>query len=174
MAEDDGTGRPVYGPPMPKPSAPSGGGSGKDLDVDAGELQAFKARVDKLLIRLEASPAAPSKLADGEIAEGDIGVEFDEAKAFFGIYKKVHAELKNLSKGLAGQIEGLSIAVTGASKGFQNIEDDLKLRMNRIYADAQATVDRREQERREAERPTGDDKPKGETGQGDTSGGTDF
>ncbi|MGN9794063.1 hypothetical protein ACWGH4_01685 [Streptomyces sp. NPDC054847] len=173
MAEDDGTGRPVYGPPVPRPSAPSGGGSGKDLDVDAGELAAFKGRVDKLLLRLEGSPAAPGKLADGEIPEGDMGTGFSEAKALFGIYQRVHAELKNLSKGLAGQIEGLGIAVDGSSKGYQNIDDDIKERMRRISADAQAAVDRREQERREAEKPK-DEKPKDEAGQGDSSGGTDF
>lgn len=169
MAEDDGTGRPVYGPPMPT----TGGGSGrKDLDVDALALKDFKIRVDKLLIKLEGSPAAPAKMAEGEVPEGDLGQGFSEAKALYGIYKKVHHELQNLSSGLAGQIEGLSIAVLASKKGYENIDDDIKQRMRRISDDAHEYKDQRERERREAEQPAEDKKSGQDGAPGDTTGGT--
>lgn len=161
MAEDDGTGRPVYG------SSASGR---KDLDVDADELKDFKDRVDKLLITLEGSPAAPAKMADGEIPKGDMGAGFGEATALYGIYKKVHQELQDLSTGLAGQIQALSIAVLASKKGYQNIDDDIKERMRRISQDAHNYNKRREQEKHEAEQPAKDERPKQDGGQGDTSG----
>ncbi|MCM2392275.1 hypothetical protein [Streptomyces albipurpureus] len=174
MAEDDGTGRPVYGRPTPMPSK---GGGGKDLDVDADELVKFKDRVDNLLVKLESSPAAPNRMNEGAVPAGDLGVGFSEATALHGIYQKVHAELQNLSKGLAGQIEGLSIAVQGSTKGYQNIEEDIKERMRTISKDAREAYDRREAERRasDPEQPkqpeqSGDAQPK-QDGAGDTSGG---
>ncbi|MFD9720439.1 hypothetical protein [Streptomyces sp. NPDC059076] len=177
MAEDDGTGRPVHGRPTPMPSK---GGSGKDLDVDAEELLKFKDRVDKLLVKLESSPAAPTRMTDGQVPAGDLGVGFGEATALHGIYQKVHAELQNLSKGLAGQIEGLSIAVHGSTKGYQNIEEDIKERMRTISKDAREAYDRREEERRGSEpaepaepaepKQSGAEQPP-QPGAGDTSGG---
>ncbi|MFD7899133.1 hypothetical protein ACFV0C_32460 [Streptomyces sp. NPDC059568] len=172
MAEDDGTGRPVY-PGLPVESAASGGSGGgggsADLNVDASELIKFKNRVDGLLTRLDNSSAAPTEMAGGRVARADLGTGFGEADELYGVYRKVHSELQNLSKGLAGQIEALGIAVDGSRKGYENIDDEIKLRMQRISQDAQRQWERREQERREERERTTDDQSAG--GGGDSSGG---
>ncbi|MYZ34644.1 MULTISPECIES: hypothetical protein [unclassified Streptomyces] len=175
MAEDDGTGRPVY-PGLPVESAASGGGGGSaDLNVDASELIKFKNRVDGLLTKLDESSAAPTEMAGGRVDRADLGTGFGEADELYGVYRRVHSELQNLSKGLAGQIEALGIAVDGSRKGYDNIDDEIKLRMQRISQDAQRDWDRREQERREERERTADsqstDVRPGDSG-GDSSGVT--
>ena len=170
MAEDDGTGRPVY----PAPSTTdSGGGSGnggsKDLDVDASELIKFKNKVDGLLTKLEKSPAGPKSVAGGKVLAGDLGTGFSEVTDLYGTYQSVHRELKNLSKGLAGQIEALGIAIDGSRKGYENIDDDIKRRMQRISNEARIEYDRRQEELRKAQgQPT--DEKSGESGS--DAGGT--
>ncbi|MFF3750004.1 hypothetical protein ACFYYH_05990 [Streptomyces sp. NPDC002018] len=172
MAEDDGTGRPVY-PGLPTTSAASGSGGGSgstDLNVDAAELIKFKNRVDGLLTKLDNSSAAPTEMAGGTVARADLGTGFGEADELYGVYRTVHTELQNLSKGLAGQIEALGIAVDGSRRGYENIDDDIKRRMQRISQDAQRNWERREQERRaEQERDATDGRPV--SGDGDSSGG---
>ncbi|MEU3185946.1 hypothetical protein ABZ707_17345 [Streptomyces sp. NPDC006923] len=161
MAEDDGTGRPVY-PVLP---AASSGSGGKDLDVDASELIKFKNRVDGLLTKLDNSAAAPTRLADGAVPEGDLGTNFSEATVLHSAHVRVHQELRNLSKGLAGQIEALGIAVDGSRKGYENIDDDIKRRMQRISHDAQRDWERRAAEDREKYgEPTPTDEPPTDSG----------
>ncbi|MGW6741017.1 hypothetical protein ACWGDX_09805 [Streptomyces sp. NPDC055025] len=167
MAEDDGTGRPVY-PTLPTTSTTStasggtsgngggGGGGSADLNVDAAELVAFKNRVDGLLTRLDNSSAAPTEMAGGTVARADLGTGFGEADELYGVYRRVHGELQNLSRGLAGQIEALGIAVDGSRRGYENIDDEIKLRMQRISQDARRDWERRERERREEREQTAD------------------
>ncbi|MGW1886722.1 hypothetical protein [Streptomyces sp. NPDC001970] len=152
----------------------SGGRSGSgsmDLDVDAGELVKFKNRVDGLLSRLDASPAAPMRMADGTVPVGDLGKGFGEAETLYNVYKRVHEELQNLSKGLAGQIEALGIAVDGSRKGYEQIDDDIKRRMQRIAQQAEADIERREAEKRREQEPSKDE-PAKTADPADASGGT--
>ncbi|MFB7269898.1 hypothetical protein [Streptomyces sp. NPDC056244] len=172
MAEDDGTGQPVY-PALPTSDSASGGSGGgrgsADLNVDASELIKFKNRVDGLLTKLDESPAAPTQMEGGQVARGDLGTGFSEADELYGVYKRVHTELQNLSQGLAGQIEALGIAVEGSRRGYENIDDDIRRRMQRISQSAQEEYDRRQEERRREQEPAADGQSAGSTG--DSSGG---
>ncbi|WP_141698522.1 hypothetical protein [Streptomyces lushanensis] len=167
MAEDDGTGRPG----LPARSTTSGGGSA-DLNVDASELIKFKNRVDGLLTKLDASPAAPTRVEGGQVARGDLGTGFAEADELYAVHKRVHTELQNLSQGLAGQIEALGIAVDGSRKGYENIDDDIRRRMQRISRSAREEYDRRQEERRKEQEPATDGQPA--AGQGGTDAGSEF
>ncbi|MFE7126063.1 hypothetical protein [Streptomyces sp. NPDC057617] len=168
MAEDDGTGQPVY-PALPTSDSASGGGGGggrgsADLNVDASELIKFKNRVDGLLTKLDESPAAPTQMEGGQVARGDLGTGFSEADELYGVYKRVHTELQNLSQGLAGQIEALGIAVEGSRRGYENIDDDIRRRMQRISQSAQEEYDRRQEERRREQERTAGGPPAEESG----------
>ncbi|MEE1752258.1 hypothetical protein [Streptomyces sp. SP18CS02] len=174
MAEDDGTGRPVY-PSVSTTSAGSGSGSGSgsmDLDVSDGVLIDFKSKVDGLLIKLQESPADPQKIAgDGVIPADNLGKNFGESEMLHGAYKKVYEELQNLSKGLAGQIEALGIAVDGSRKGYEAINSDIKRRMQQISRDAEVEYDRYQKAKDPARADAKDEKPADTQGAGDSSGG---
>ncbi|MFE7773192.1 hypothetical protein ACFU5O_04685 [Streptomyces sp. NPDC057445] len=142
-----------------------------DLDVDADELIKFKNRVDGLLSRLNASAAAPTKMADGTVPEGGLGKGFGEAEMLYTAYRNVREELQKLSDGLAGQIWGLSTAIDGSRKGYEQIDDDIKRRMQRVAEQAREDIAQREEEKRRQQEPANDEPAKSPR-QGDSSGGT--
>ncbi|MFJ5549719.1 hypothetical protein [Streptomyces sp. NPDC093225] len=116
-------------------------GQAKALTVEVESMQKFKSRVDELLTKLEGSQAAPKRMADGSLPSGHLGTGFGEADGLYGAYHTVHAQLAMLSKGLAGQIEALSIAVESSRVGYENVDDDVKQRMRRLHADAEKHYD---------------------------------
>ncbi|MFD3697223.1 hypothetical protein ACFWUZ_13910 [Streptomyces sp. NPDC058646] len=99
------------------------------LKVEYDSLKDYKVVVDGLLTSLGKSPADHGKLADGTLPAGALGKDFPEAETLFNTYKTVHSELKKLSKGLAGQIEALGIAILSAGKGYGEVDDETKRRM---------------------------------------------
>ncbi|QIP86265.1 hypothetical protein GLX30_22035 [Streptomyces sp. Tu 2975] len=68
MAEDDGTGRPVYGPPLPTDGMSSDERQLRMVNpglaamlYDPESMTSFKKRVDDLIIKLNGSPGGPTR-----------------------------------------------------------------------------------------------------------------
>ncbi|MFI0239809.1 hypothetical protein [Streptomyces sp. NPDC016845] len=111
----------------------------KAMLVEGETLSTFKRRVDALLRDLERSKAAPKSIANGALPGGRLGA-FDEADALHSAYTKVHSQLENLSKMLALQIEGLVVTVDASKTGYDNLDDDVRARLNRIRSQTDALV----------------------------------
>ncbi|MGW0362404.1 hypothetical protein [Streptomyces sp. NPDC002990] len=107
------------------------------LAVQYASLKEYKGMVDVLLDDLNGSDADHRKLADGTLREGTLGKNFPEADDLFTSYKRVITELENLSKGLAGQIEALGIAILSAGKGYAGVDEEAQRRMLAIAKAAQ-------------------------------------
>ncbi|MFF2195189.1 DUF2563 family protein [Streptomyces sp. NPDC058157] len=102
------------------------------LEVEYDSLTDAKNRVDALLKKLDGSEADAGRLAHGTLPAGTLGKDFAEAEALFKAYDKVHNELQNLSKGLAGQIEALGIAILTAGKGYAGVDEETQARMRAL------------------------------------------
>ncbi|MEU7408811.1 hypothetical protein AB0B40_05690 [Streptomyces sp. NPDC042638] len=113
------------------PIAGIGAVMARELRVEAETLTSFKNRVNDLLTRLEKSKAAPHRIADSTLPTGRLG-NFDEADALHSAYNQVHAQLENLSKMLALQIEGLMVTVDASKTNYHNLDDDVRDRLHRI------------------------------------------
>jgi hypothetical protein len=106
------------------------------LLVEAESLLKFRTRVDAVLTKLLGTEAAPTSLGTYELTRKELGgggAGFHEAAALFTSYETVITQLKTLSGMLSDSIEGLSIAVTSSSKGYENLDDDVKDRMNGLH-----------------------------------------
>ncbi|WP_405762001.1 DUF2563 family protein [Streptomyces sp. NBC_00045] len=142
----------------------------KALEVEFESMKDFKNRVDELLDKLDGSQAADKKLAHTTLPDGVLGHGFAEADALHKTYSTVHTQLQNLSKGLAGQIEALGIAILTAGKGYGGVDAETEARMRAIVAQAKKDYvpDRdplvKEKEKEEAAQPT-------PTGEGKTGKG---
>ncbi|MFF3089444.1 hypothetical protein ACFVRB_31045 [Streptomyces nojiriensis] len=108
------------------------------LRVEFDSLSEYKRMVDGLLDELTGSDADHKKLADGTLPAGKLGKGFPEVDALFKSYDTVITELQKLSKGLAGQIEALGIAVLSAGKGYDGVDEETKQRMATIAKQAKA------------------------------------
>ncbi|MFB6810917.1 DUF2563 family protein [Streptomyces sp. NPDC056387] len=106
------------------------------LEVEFESMKDFKNRVDELLDKLDGSQAADKKLAHSTLPDGALGHGFAEADALHKTYSTVHTQLQNLSKGLAGQIEALGIAILTAGKGYGGVDAETEARMRAIVAQA--------------------------------------
>ncbi|MCX4645136.1 MULTISPECIES: hypothetical protein [unclassified Streptomyces] len=129
----------------------------------------FQERVDQLVKDLKGSPAGPQKvgqevLARQQFGGGDGG--FKEASGLHSSYSTVISELENLSKLLSDSIEGMGIAVMASHKGYANIDDDIRRRMQAISAETTRHYGG------EYEPPTHKNSDDGSTG-GSGKGGTD-
>ncbi|MFD7260877.1 hypothetical protein [Streptomyces sp. NPDC059874] len=156
-----------------------GTASAKALSVQFDSLSEYKNMVDVLLEDLTGSHANHEKLADNTLPAGKLGKGFPEADALFKSYDTVITELQKLSKGLAGTIEALGIAILSAGKGYGAVDDDTKRRMAALAKEAEKEyVPERdpwveEQARLKATNPPPTTTAPGTTGtSGDTSGGT--
>ncbi|MEU7556364.1 hypothetical protein AB0B01_29265 [Streptomyces sp. NPDC044571] len=109
----------------------------KALEVDFETFKGYKKVVDDLLKKLGDSPADDKKLAHVSLPEGTLGKGFAEADALFKTYSTVHEQLQNLSKGLAGQIEALGIAILTSGKGFAGVDEETQARMRSIVRQAE-------------------------------------
>ncbi|WP_406304771.1 hypothetical protein OHA61_24085 [Streptomyces sp. NBC_00885] len=146
MAEDDGTGRqvygpplPVYGPPVPKP--PSSMDTLWNVNpqqamlVEAETLANFRKKADQILTKLLGSQASPKQLADEKLVRDELGggqSAFIEAQELFGAYESVVVQLKQLSKMLSDSVDGLSIAIQASQSGYEEMDDDVKRRMRAL------------------------------------------
>ncbi|AXE27783.1 hypothetical protein C0216_26730 [Streptomyces globosus] len=108
----------------------------KALEVDYETISGYKKVVDDLLTKLGNSEASDKKLAHTTLPEGTLGTGFAEAVDLFSAYEKVQTELRNLSKGLADQIEAMGIAIQLSGKGYVNVDEETKARMRSIAAKA--------------------------------------
>ncbi|WP_411102179.1 hypothetical protein [Streptomyces sp. cmx-4-9] len=107
------------------------------LRVEYDSLKDYKVLVDDLLVSLEKSPADHGKLADGTLPQSALGTaDFTQAGTLHKSYNTVHSELQKLSKGLAGQIEALGIAIMSAGKGYDGVDEETKRRMLAIAKEA--------------------------------------
>ncbi|WP_234381867.1 hypothetical protein [Streptomyces sp. XY332] len=103
-----------------------------DLKIEHDTLSEYQKMVDDLLDDLTGSAADHKKLATNTLPAAKLGSGFPEADALFKSYTTVVSELEKLSKGLAGQIEALGIAILMAGKGYSGVDEDTQRRMAAI------------------------------------------
>ncbi|MFI6005638.1 hypothetical protein ACIA98_35470 [Streptomyces sp. NPDC051366] len=139
----------------------------KALEVEFESMTNYKKLVDDLLKKLDGSGADEKKLAHVTLPDGALGKGFAEADALFNTYTTVHSQLQNLSKGLAGQIEALGIAIMTAGKGYGGVDEDTQARMRSIVAQAKQDYVRE----RDPLVKQQEDAQKGSNGQGSTAKG---
>ncbi|MFJ6699324.1 hypothetical protein ACIQM4_25025 [Streptomyces sp. NPDC091272] len=109
--------------------APAAGSS--DLERGMSALRQLRARVHAILTAFEDGAAGQRKVAAHTLSRADLGapgIPFPEADHLHAQYLRVHSGLVKLSRSLTEQIDCLSIAVHGAEIGFDNLEEDLRLR----------------------------------------------
>ncbi|MEV1020863.1 hypothetical protein [Streptomyces sp. NPDC050264] len=106
-----------------------------DVVTELESFTKFQQRVDQLIKDLKGSPADSKKVGEEVLARhqfggGDGG--FKEASGLYSSYATVITELESLSKLLSDSIEGMGIAVMASHKGYANIDDDVRRRMQAI------------------------------------------
>lgn len=113
------------------------------LAIEAQKMKTFKKRVDDLLIALDGSEAAPSRMGNDRMARGQLGsADFGEAQFLYDSYTIVHDELEKLSKALGAQIEGMGLAVHSSQVGYENVDHDIRDRMKAVNAEVESYYDR--------------------------------
>ncbi|AXG53433.1 hypothetical protein [Streptomyces lincolnensis] len=124
-----------------------------NLEASGEALAQFVKRVDAVLRDLEASGGNPTKVSAQTIKPtslstgGSNGV-FPEAHNLFLQYERVHQELTSLSKTLHLQIEATTIAVQGAHRGFDNLEEEQRRRFAEIQAEVREIQDAKDGKQR--------------------------
>ncbi|MEU9774061.1 hypothetical protein [Streptomyces sp. NPDC047968] len=130
MALDDGTGRPVIPEGLGMVPIVGPALSAVKLVTELESMTTFKREIDKLLVELEGSEAAPDKVGAGRIEPGQLGsAAFGESAYLYSVYASVHDQVEKLSKILALQVDGLSIAVSASQVGYENIDQGVRDRM---------------------------------------------
>lgn len=132
-----------------------GGGGAGDLERGLGALTDFQKKVLGLLADLQGGDASGAKVAEATVTRESFGTGaggFAEADGFYQQYERVHQAVLSLSKQLSDEIELLRIAVRGADIGFDNLEEDLRLRFHTIKARLEKERDEQAQERLEREK----------------------
>ncbi|WP_229885286.1 MULTISPECIES: hypothetical protein [Streptomyces] len=162
----------VFGPEMAKSQAAAIRAQAKALAVDYETISGYKKVVDDLLTKLGNSEASDKKLAHTTLPEGTLGTGFAEATDLFKAYEKVQTELRNLSKGLANQIEGMGIAIQTGGKGFEEVDEDTRARMQAIVKQTKENYVRdRDPRAREEKQAQDAARPQGAEDNGSTAGG---
>ncbi|MFJ4951837.1 hypothetical protein [Streptomyces sp. NPDC088760] len=109
-----------------------------NLEASGEALDKFVGQVDKVLSALEGSAGNPTKVGAQTIKPTSLTSggesEFPEAHGLYKQYTRVHHELTTLSRTLHLQIEAIGIAVTGAHRGFDNLEEEQRQRFWAIQA----------------------------------------
>jgi hypothetical protein len=118
-----------------------------NLEASNEALSTFMKRVDAVLRDLEGSAGNPTKVGAQTIRKTSLSSgkesDFPEAHALYTQYERVHTELTSLSKSLHLQIEAIGIAVQGAHRGFDNLEEDQRQRFWAIQTQIRQTQDAR-------------------------------
>ncbi|MFF9349943.1 hypothetical protein [Streptomyces sp. NPDC014734] len=113
-----------------------------DLVTELESFTKFRTRIDEILEDLKKSPANSKTVGEVAISKGQFGNEaWKEATSLYGSYKKVVTELETLSQLLSDSIEGMSIAVLAAHKGYENLDLDIRQRMLAIKGATQEHYD---------------------------------
>ncbi|MFF3261053.1 hypothetical protein [Streptomyces sp. NPDC002932] len=116
-----------------RPELPGDGSPTSDLATPSESLQKFKIRVDKLLTKLDGSPAAHSRITEQKVDKAAYGsADFPEAMGLDMAYTKVHERLTLLSKTLSDQLEAMGITVDLADRGYENVDQDHSERLHAI------------------------------------------
>ncbi|MFI9624961.1 hypothetical protein [Streptomyces sp. NPDC052042] len=146
-----------------------------DLVTELSSFTKFRERIEEILRDLKASPAGPGKVGEDLASRAHFGGaagEWAEADGLYKSYSTVIEELERLSKLLSDSIEGLSIAVLAAHKGYENIDEDIRERMAAIKQDMQAHYDGEYNPVPEEGKPGGGKRAAAKPAGGETSGGT--
>ncbi|BAC70247.1 hypothetical protein SAVERM_2536 [Streptomyces avermitilis MA-4680 = NBRC 14893] len=103
-----------------------------NLEVSGEALSTFMKRVDTVLSELEASAGNPKRVGAQTIRPASLNSgkqgAFPEADDLYAQYNAVHEKLTSLSRTLHLQIEAIGIAVQGAHRGFDNLEEEQRRR----------------------------------------------
>lgn len=116
-------------------------GAANELVTELTSFTKFRDRIDGLLRDLKTSPAGPGKVGEDPMGRERFGGgkgQWSEADALHSSYSKVIKELEELSQLLSDSIEGMSIAVLGAHKGYENVDLDVRDRMLAIRGSTKA------------------------------------
>ncbi|OKK15452.1 hypothetical protein AMK09_25250 [Streptomyces sp. CB02488] len=115
-----------------RPELPGDGSPAPDLAAPSESLKSFKTRVDKLLTKLDGSPAAHSRITEQKVTPASYGTGFPEAMGLSSAYDMVHARLELLSKTLGDQLEAMGITVDLADRGYENVDQEHSERLHAI------------------------------------------
>ncbi|MFJ4914619.1 hypothetical protein [Streptomyces sp. NPDC088726] len=115
-----------------RPELPGDGSPAPDLAAPSESLQSFKSRVDKLITKLDSSPAAHSRITEQKVTAASYGTGFPEALGLSSAYDMVHARLEQLSKTLGDQLEAMGITVDLADRGYENVDQEHSERLHAI------------------------------------------
>ncbi|MFJ4329044.1 hypothetical protein ACIP3A_38870 [Streptomyces tricolor] len=103
-----------------------------NLEASGHVLGKFVGQVESVLRALEESAGNPTKVGAQTIRPTSLTSggqsEFPEAHGLYKQYTRVHHELTTLCKSLHLQIEAIGIAVDGARKGFDKLEEEQRQR----------------------------------------------
>lgn len=116
-----------------------------NLEASGEALDKFVKRVDAVLRDLETSAGNPTKVGAQTIRSTSLSAgadgTFPEADGLYTQYNRVHQELTSLSKTLHLQIEATAIAVQGAHRGFDSLEEELRQRFYAIQGELREIQD---------------------------------
>ncbi|WP_329363669.1 hypothetical protein [Streptomyces sp. NBC_01483] len=112
-----------------------------NLEASGEALGTFMKRVDAVLSDLESSAGNPKRVGAQTINAGSLNsgqqAAFPEAHDLYNQYHAVHGKLTSLSRTLHLQIEAIGIAVQGAYRGFDKLEEDQRRRFYEIQTQIQ-------------------------------------
>ncbi|MCM2413515.1 hypothetical protein [Streptomyces sp. RKAG290] len=149
-----------------RPELPGDGSPASDLATPSESLQKFKIRVDKLLTKLDGSPAAHSRITEQKITPAAYGTGFPEAMGLSSAYDMVHARLTLMSKTLGDQLEAMGITVDLADRGYENVDQEHSERLHAIQQRTEIYYRKPEPDKDSDAPAGGKDKP----GDGSSSG----
>ncbi|MFJ8626946.1 hypothetical protein ACIRD3_29485 [Kitasatospora sp. NPDC093550] len=112
-----------------------------DVKVELDTLTEFSKKVEALLQVMEGSAAAPYKLQEQKLTEQSFAsAKFAEATALTTAYDKVHAQLVQLHKDFASQIQAMQTAVSKTAGNYAANEDHTTAAQNTVAKSAGATT----------------------------------
>jgi hypothetical protein len=142
-------------------------GTAGAIKTELESLLDFKQRVDRMLDDLGGSQAESTRMRQDRLSPNTLGANFAEATGLYRVYDQVHDQLTTLSRLLSGQINGLSLAILSAHKGYKGTDDDVARQMWAIQEDLQEHYDPKRD-------PYADDKGEGDGhGKGEGKGADD-
>ncbi|MFJ9440982.1 hypothetical protein ACIRRH_03815 [Kitasatospora sp. NPDC101235] len=113
----------------------------QNVKVELDTLTTFAGKVEALLAAMEGSAAAPYKLQEQKLTgKSFASAEFAEATALTSAYEKVHAQLVQLHKDLASQIQAMQTAVSRTASIYGTNEDHTTAAQNAVAKNAGVTT----------------------------------
>ncbi|MFC7218320.1 hypothetical protein ACFQLX_09090 [Streptomyces polyrhachis] len=108
--------------------------SARNLKVGYDSMTEFRAKIGTILDGLRGSPGARSSVGDQQVDRAALGSggEFPEADALAKCYAHAQAQLVQLAETADRLIDALGIAVDGAARGYQNLDEDERRRFHSV------------------------------------------